>query len=80
MTDPVSRPATSPTRLPYDASDVLVPVDVAIDEIRSGKMVILVDDEDRENEGDLCMAAEKFSVSEDDFLKGVLQNFPSSSP
>ncbi len=30
----------------------------AIEEIRKGKMVILVDDEDRENEGDLCMAAE----------------------
>lgn len=29
----------------------------AIDEIRNGKMVILVDDEDRENEGDLCMGA-----------------------
>jgi 3,4-dihydroxy 2-butanone 4-phosphate synthase/GTP cyclohydrolase II len=41
-----------------DASDVLVPVDVAIEEIRQGRMVILVDDEDRENEGDLCMAAE----------------------
>ena len=31
----------------------------AIDEIRDGRMVILVDDEDRENEGDLVMAAEK---------------------
>ena len=30
----------------------------AIEDIRNGKMVILVDDEDRENEGDLCMAAE----------------------
>jgi 3,4-dihydroxy 2-butanone 4-phosphate synthase/GTP cyclohydrolase II len=30
----------------------------AIVDIRSGRMVILVDDEDRENEGDLCMAAE----------------------
>jgi 3,4-dihydroxy 2-butanone 4-phosphate synthase/GTP cyclohydrolase II len=29
----------------------------AIVDIKSGKMVILVDDEDRENEGDLCMAA-----------------------
>jgi 3,4-dihydroxy 2-butanone 4-phosphate synthase/GTP cyclohydrolase II len=28
-------------------------------EIRRGKMIILCDDEDRENEGDLCMAAEK---------------------
>jgi len=31
----------------------------AIDDIRHGRMVILVDDEDRENEGDLVMAAEK---------------------
>ncbi|MCP4680657.1 MAG: 3,4-dihydroxy-2-butanone-4-phosphate synthase [Deltaproteobacteria bacterium] len=30
----------------------------AIDEIKAGKMVILVDDEDRENEGDLTMASE----------------------
>ncbi len=30
----------------------------AISDIRAGKMVILVDDEDRENEGDLCMAAQ----------------------
>lgn len=30
----------------------------AIVDIKSGKMIILVDDEDRENEGDLCMAAE----------------------
>jgi len=30
----------------------------AIADIKSGKMIILVDDEDRENEGDLCMAAE----------------------
>ncbi len=30
----------------------------AIEDIRNGRMVILVDDEDRENEGDLCMAAQ----------------------
>jgi 3,4-dihydroxy 2-butanone 4-phosphate synthase/GTP cyclohydrolase II len=30
----------------------------AIEDIRNGKMIILVDDEDRENEGDLCMAAQ----------------------
>ena len=35
----------------------------AIEAIRNGKMVILVDDEDRENEGDLCMAAE-FATAE----------------
>jgi 3,4-dihydroxy 2-butanone 4-phosphate synthase/GTP cyclohydrolase II len=33
-------------------------VERAVAEIRAGRMVILVDDEDRENEGDLCMAAE----------------------
>jgi 3,4-dihydroxy 2-butanone 4-phosphate synthase/GTP cyclohydrolase II len=33
-------------------------VNDAIADIRAGRMVILVDDEDRENEGDLCMAAE----------------------
>ena len=31
----------------------------ALDDLRQGKMIILVDDEDRENEGDLTMAAEK---------------------
>ena len=35
----------------------------ALVDIRSGRMVILVDDEDRENEGDLCMAAQ-FSTPE----------------
>ncbi|OGU16679.1 MAG: bifunctional 3,4-dihydroxy-2-butanone 4-phosphate synthase/GTP cyclohydrolase II [Geobacteraceae bacterium GWC2_53_11] len=34
------------------------PIEAAIEDIRQGKMVILVDDEDRENEGDLTMAAE----------------------
>src|SRR5262250_2989384 len=34
-------------------------IEEAIDDIRQGKMVILVDDEDRENEGDLTMTAEK---------------------
>jgi len=34
-------------------------IEEALEDIRQGKMVILVDDEDRENEGDLTMAAEK---------------------
>jgi len=33
-------------------------VQEAIEDIKNGKIIILVDDEDRENEGDLCMAAE----------------------
>ena len=38
--------------------DAIARVRRAIDEIRAGRMVILVDDEDRENEGDLTMAAQ----------------------
>ncbi|TFH42315.1 MAG: bifunctional 3,4-dihydroxy-2-butanone-4-phosphate synthase/GTP cyclohydrolase II, partial [Chrysiogenales bacterium] len=34
------------------------PITEVIEEIRSGRMVILVDNEDRENEGDLVIAAE----------------------
>ena len=40
----------------------------ALDDIRQGKMVILVDDEDRENEGDLCMASEKVTPEAVNFM------------
>jgi 3,4-dihydroxy 2-butanone 4-phosphate synthase/GTP cyclohydrolase II len=40
----------------------------AIDDIRGGKMVILVDDEDRENEGDLCLAAQFASPEKINFM------------
>jgi 3,4-dihydroxy 2-butanone 4-phosphate synthase/GTP cyclohydrolase II len=43
-------------------------VEKAIEEIRAGKMVILVDDEDRENEGDLTMAAEKVTPEAINFM------------
>ena len=33
-------------------------VEEAVEEIRQGRMIVLIDDEDRENEGDLAMAAE----------------------
>ncbi|MDI6776550.1 MAG: bifunctional 3,4-dihydroxy-2-butanone-4-phosphate synthase/GTP cyclohydrolase II [Syntrophales bacterium] len=40
----------------------------AIEDIKNGKMVILVDDEDRENEGDLCMAAESVTAEAINFM------------
>src|SRR5215831_5986149 len=43
-------------------------IEEAIDEIRRGGMVILVDDEDRENEGDLTMAAEKVTPEAINFM------------
>lgn len=43
-------------------------VEEAIADIRAGKMVIIVDDEDRENEGDLAMAAEKITPEAINFM------------
>ena len=43
-------------------------IDEAIEDMAKGKMVILVDDEDRENEGDLCMAAEKVTPEAINFM------------
>jgi len=46
----------------------LARVKEALEDIRQGKMVILVDDEDRENEGDLCMAAEMVTPEAINFM------------
>ena len=43
-------------------------IEAALEDIRQGKMVILVDDEDRENEGDLTMAAEKVTAEAVNFM------------
>ncbi|WP_041277673.1 bifunctional 3,4-dihydroxy-2-butanone-4-phosphate synthase/GTP cyclohydrolase II [Desulfotalea psychrophila] len=43
-------------------------IEEAIEDIKAGKMVILVDDEDRENEGDLCMAAEFVAAADINFM------------
>jgi len=43
-------------------------IDEALLDIRKGKMVILVDDEDRENEGDVCIAAEKVTPQAINFM------------
>jgi 3,4-dihydroxy 2-butanone 4-phosphate synthase/GTP cyclohydrolase II len=43
-------------------------VEQALAEVRRGKFVILVDDEDRENEGDLCMAADLVSPEAINFM------------
>ena len=46
----------------------LLTVEEAIQQIREGKMIILVDDEDRENEGDLMIAAEKVTPETINFM------------
>jgi 3,4-dihydroxy 2-butanone 4-phosphate synthase/GTP cyclohydrolase II len=44
------------------------PIDAAVAAIREGKMIIVVDDEDRENEGDLTIAAEKVTPEAINFM------------
>ena len=43
-------------------------IETALDELRQGKMIVLVDDESRENEGDLVMAAELVSAESINFM------------
>src|ERR1700748_1096863 len=43
-------------------------VEEAVEDIRQGRMIVLVDDEDRENEGDLTMAAKKISPEAINFM------------
>jgi 3,4-dihydroxy 2-butanone 4-phosphate synthase/GTP cyclohydrolase II len=47
---------------------VLSSIDEALEDIRQGKMIILVDDEDRENEGDLTIGAEKINPEAINFM------------
>ena len=43
-------------------------VPAALEEIRAGRMIVVVDDEDRENEGDLTLAAEKITPEAINFM------------
>ena len=52
----------NPVRSPFDS------VESVVTDIRQGKMVIVVDDEDRENEGDLIMAAEHITAHAINFM------------
>jgi 3,4-dihydroxy 2-butanone 4-phosphate synthase/GTP cyclohydrolase II len=56
-----------PHRLTIESA-VMERIHRALDEIRAGRMVILVDDEDRENEGDLCMAADRVTPEAINFM------------
>ena len=44
------------------------PIEEAIEAVREGRMIIVVDDEDRENEGDLTIAAEKITPEAINFM------------
>src|ERR1043166_8664761 len=46
----------------------MIRIEQAIADLRLGKMIILVDDENRENEGDLVIAAERISAEAINFM------------
>ena len=51
-----------------DPKTALERVEKALEALRAGRMIIVVDDEDRENEGDLVMAAEKVTPETINFM------------
>ena len=51
-----------------DDRPVVVPIEEIIDEARNGRMFVLVDDEDRENEGDLVIPAQMATPSAINFM------------
>ncbi|HEX4210872.1 MAG TPA: 3,4-dihydroxy-2-butanone-4-phosphate synthase [Candidatus Binataceae bacterium] len=55
-------PRSSAPRAPF------ISIEEALEETRRGRMIILMDDENRENEGDLCMAAEKVTTDAINFM------------
>lgn len=76
-TTPMNMPPATPDNEPVDVPAAaangqsvleLAPIEDAIADIREGKMIIVVDDDDRENEGDLVMAAEKVTPEAINFM------------
>ena len=59
---PIRRPRAVKPRGPF------APIDEAIAAVREGQMIIVVDDEDRENEGDLTIAADKITPDAINFM------------
>ena len=56
------------TEYPGDAGSVFASIETAIEELRAGRMIVVVDDDDRENEGDLTMAAEMITPEAINFM------------
>ena len=62
------KPVLQLAQNPEEIRAAIASVEAALEDIRAGKLVILVDDEDRENEGDLCIAAEKVTPEAINFM------------
>ena len=58
----------TPDGEPRDPSVQLASIPAVLEDLKAGKMIVLVDDEDRENEGDLVMFAEKITAEGVNFM------------
>jgi 3,4-dihydroxy 2-butanone 4-phosphate synthase/GTP cyclohydrolase II len=67
-TGPTPNGIPSPADLSYKPNMPFSPIPQILDELKAGKPIILVDDEDRENEGDLVYAAEKVTPEAVNFM------------
>ncbi len=68
MTNIVSKQTIRDARLDHEDQPALSGIDEIIEDMRNGKPVILVDDEDRENEGDLVIAAQMATPENINFM------------
>lgn len=59
---------SSDSQGPQATASPISPIAEVIEDIRCGRMVVLMDDEDRENEGDIVVAAEKVTVEQVNFM------------
>src|SRR5262249_51701999 len=62
----MNRPQTEPWRLTFH--ELVSPTEALIEEARNGRMFILVDDEDRENEGDIVIRAQRATAEAINFM------------
>lgn len=56
------------TKLPKEIKGAFSSIEDAIEDVRQGKMIVIVDDEDRENEGDLMIASDKVTPEAVNFM------------
>lgn len=68
MAPSVSKSDIRDARLHEDDQAVLSSIEEILDDVRAGKPVVIVDDEDRENEGDLIVAAEMATAENINFM------------
>src|SRR5258708_3431970 len=62
-------PRLAPGQPPPDHNSPVCSIPEALAELRAGRLIVLVDDEDRENEGDLVVAAEKATPASINFMR-----------